>query len=63
MVGLHDNLGMNLSWASPIRPMEVVLDVVATQVVGISLLLWVGVVGDVRDVGVAGLLKVLVAIL
>ena len=48
---------MHLSWASSILPMEVVVDVVAALVVGISLLLWVRVVGDVRDVGVAGLLK------
>ena len=44
----------------PLKSVKVVLAVVATQVVGISLWLWVG-VGDVWDVRVVGLLKVLVA--
>ena len=44
----------------PLKSVKVVLAMVAAQVVGISLRLWVG-VGDVWDVGVGGLLQVLVA--
>ena len=44
----------------PLKSVKVVLAVVATQVVGISLWLWIG-VGDVWDVRVVGLLQVLVA--
>ena len=44
----------------PLKSVKVVLAVVAAQVMGISLWLWVG-VGDVWDVGVVRLLQVLVA--